>query len=224
MLESKADTAGDSTVKQPRMMASDKDATVSPATEARPRDEKTAFAVQLLWSVQPIDIAQIPQLAIFSAYTLYGAEGNRDGRRWYGVRLGFFTDAVSAKQVAHYVRSDFSTVSVVPVTVRERERAKLASARPDATPVSAAARDTRARSRRNQGSQARIRIHRGQAASAGGAARDRCGPCCRAQPPWRAGQAGQAAHRPPGQWPGQEQTHDTRGDAGDSRCRSIAGG
>jgi hypothetical protein len=89
--------------------------------------------------VQPIDITQIPQLAIFSAYTLYGAEGNRDGRRWYGVRLGFFTDAVSAKQVAHYVRSDFSTVSVVPVTVRERERAKLASTRPDATPVVAAA-------------------------------------------------------------------------------------
>jgi len=95
--------------------------------------------VQLLWSVQPIDIAQIPQLAIFSAYTLYGAEGNRDGRRWYGVRLGFFTDAVSAKQVAHYVRSDFSTVSVVPVTARERERAKLAATRPDATPVTAAA-------------------------------------------------------------------------------------
>ncbi len=139
VLESKADTAGNSTVKQPRLPASDKDAAVSTASEARPRDEKTAYAVQLLWSVQPIDIAQIPQLAIFSAYTLYGAEGNRDGRRWYGVRLGFFTDAVSAKQVAHYVRSDFSTVSVVPVTVRERERAKLASARPDATPVSAVA-------------------------------------------------------------------------------------
>ncbi len=105
------------------------------ASDAPPRDDKAAFAVQLLWSVQPIDMTQIPQLAIFSAYTLYGAEGNRDGRRWYGVRLGFFTDAVSAKQVAHYVRSDFSTVSVVPVTVRERERAKLASTRPNAAPV-----------------------------------------------------------------------------------------
>jgi hypothetical protein len=89
--------------------------------------------VQLVWSVQPIDVAQVPQLAIFSAYTLYGAEGNRDGRRWYGLRLGFFTDAVSAKQVAHYVRSEFSTVSVVPVTMRERERARQAS-----TPVAAA--------------------------------------------------------------------------------------
>jgi hypothetical protein len=80
-----------------------------------------------------MDISQVPQLAIFSAYTLYGAEGNRDGRRWYGLRLGFFTDAVSAKQVAHYVRSEFSTVSVVPVTARERERAHLASGRPSLT-------------------------------------------------------------------------------------------
>jgi hypothetical protein len=131
VLENRASSPSDATVsRQPRL----------PATEPAPstRNDKTAFAVQLLWSVQPIDITQIPQLAIFSAYTLYGAEGNRDGRRWYGVRLGFFTDAVSAKQVAHYVRSDFSTVSVVPVTTRERERAKLAATRPDATPVAAA--------------------------------------------------------------------------------------
>jgi hypothetical protein len=101
--------------------------------QAQPRTEKPYFAVQLMWSVQPMDISQVPQLAIFSAYTLYGAEGNRDGRRWYGLRLGFFTDAVSAKQVAHYVRSEFSTVSVVPVTARERERAQLASGRPPLT-------------------------------------------------------------------------------------------
>jgi hypothetical protein len=106
--------------------------------DAQPRVEKPYYAVQLMWSVQPMDIAQVPQLAIFSAYTLYGAEGNRDGRRWYGLRLGFFTDAVSAKQVAHYVRSEFSTVSVVPVTARERERAKLASGRPSPSTVAKA--------------------------------------------------------------------------------------
>ncbi len=92
------------------------------AVSAPPRAEPALFAVQLLWSVQPIDMGKVPQLAIFSAYTLYGAEGNRDGRRWYGLRLGFFTDAVSAKQVAHYVRSEFTSVSVVPVSVRERAR------------------------------------------------------------------------------------------------------
>jgi len=141
VLEVAADTASESTVRQPALPTTDDAAAAAAkaASSGKPRDEKTAYAVQLLWSVQPIDIEQIPQLAIFSAYTLYGAEGNRDGRRWYGVRLGFFTDAVSAKQVAHYVRSDFSTVSVVPVTVRERERAKLAATRPDATPVTVTA-------------------------------------------------------------------------------------
>jgi len=111
---------------------------------ALPGDERPAFAVQLIWSVQPIDMTKIPQLAIFSAYTLYGAEGNRGGRRWYGVRLGFFTDAVSAKQVAHYVRSDFSTVSVVPVMASERERAKLAAAQAVSSPIATPAAPTRA--------------------------------------------------------------------------------
>jgi hypothetical protein len=68
-------------------------------------------------------MAKIAPLAIFNAYTLYTTEANREGRTWYGLRLGFFSDAVSAKQVAYYVRSDFKTVSVVPVTTIEKERA-----------------------------------------------------------------------------------------------------
>lgn len=82
-----------------------------------------SFAVQLQWSVQPIDAAKVPPLAIFSAYTLYTVEGSREGRRWYGLRLGFFSDAISAKQVAHYVRSEFNSVAVVPVSPQERGRA-----------------------------------------------------------------------------------------------------
>jgi hypothetical protein len=105
-------------------------ATAPPAAPAAAAPEPALFAVQLLWSVKAIDMSQVPQLAIFSAYTLYGAEGNRDGRRWYGLRLGFFTDAVSAKQVAQYVRSEFTSVSVVPVTERERTRAGAAPAKP----------------------------------------------------------------------------------------------
>ncbi len=103
-----------------------------------PRAEVAGYAVQLLWSVQPIEMSGVPQLAIFSAYTLYGAAGNRDGRRWYGLRLGFFTDAVSAKQVANYVRSEFAAVSIVPVSARERERALAAAPRaplPEASPA-----------------------------------------------------------------------------------------
>jgi hypothetical protein len=87
------------------------------------RNAPVLFAVQIDWSVTPFDMAKVPPLAIFNAYTLYTTEATRDGRTWYGLRLGFFSDAVSAKQVAYYVRSDFKTVSVVPVTTLEKERA-----------------------------------------------------------------------------------------------------
>jgi hypothetical protein len=87
------------------------------------RNAPVLFAVQLDWSVTAFDMAKVPPLAIFNAYTLYTTEANRDGRTWYGLRLGFFSDAVSAKQVAYYVRSDFKAVSVVPVTTIEKERA-----------------------------------------------------------------------------------------------------
>ena len=91
--------------------------------EAVTQNEPVAFAVQLQWSVQPVALDKVPPLAIFSAYTLYAVEGSREGRRWYGLRLGFFSDAISAKQVAYYVRSEFNSVAVVPVSPQERERA-----------------------------------------------------------------------------------------------------
>jgi hypothetical protein len=82
-----------------------------------------SFAVQLQWSVSPIELGKVPPLAIFSAYTLYTVEGSREGRKWYGLRLGFFSDAISAKQVAYYVRSEFTSVAVVPVSPAEKTRA-----------------------------------------------------------------------------------------------------
>jgi hypothetical protein len=91
--------------------------------EALVRNTAVAFAVQLQWSVQPVELDKVPPLAIFSAYTLYTVEGSRDGRKWYGLRLGFFSDAISAKQVAYYVRSEFSSVAVVPVSPQEKGRA-----------------------------------------------------------------------------------------------------
>ncbi len=93
-----------------------------------------AFSVQLQWSVQPIDLARVPPLAIFGAYTLYTVEGSREGRRWFGLRLGFFSDANSAKQVAQYVRSEFSSVAVVPVSLKERDGATGATAGTTAAP------------------------------------------------------------------------------------------
>ena len=94
------------------------------------RNAPPCFAVQLLWSVSPINAADHPHLAIFEAYTLYNVEGSRGGRRWYGLRLGFFKDPNAATQVAYYVRSDYPTVAVVPVAEKERDNAQGRSSTP----------------------------------------------------------------------------------------------
>ena len=92
--------------------------------DAVARNTPVFFAVQLQWSVQPIDVKSTPGHPIFHAYTLYAAEGRRAGRTWFFLRLGFFNDAVSAKQVAHYLRQDFGSAAVVPVSPQERQQAR----------------------------------------------------------------------------------------------------
>ena len=92
--------------------------------EAVVQGAPVCFAVQLLWSIQPIDLGSVPSVSIFRAYSLYVMEGQREGHTWYCLRLGFFGDTLSAKQVAYFVRSSFASVAVVPVTERERALAK----------------------------------------------------------------------------------------------------
>jgi hypothetical protein len=82
-----------------------------------------SFAIQLCRSDDPIKLGTVPSLDIFRAYTLYLAEGAHQGRSWQALRLGFFNDAVSAKQVAHYARASFASVAVVPIDEGERTRA-----------------------------------------------------------------------------------------------------
>ncbi len=104
---------------------------VQPRPAAKPVPQATdvalpavqSFAVQLIWSTERPDTSKIPRLALFDAYTMYTVTMKRAGRVWYGLRLGFFNDPVSARQVSLYVRSDFSAAAVVPVSERECARA-----------------------------------------------------------------------------------------------------
>jgi len=77
------------------------------------------FAVQLHWSPEPIDLSRVPSLPIFDAHTLYATVSRREGRSRYFLRLGFFHDPISAKEVASEVRSHFASAAVVPVTEQE---------------------------------------------------------------------------------------------------------
>ncbi|MFI4889564.1 MAG: hypothetical protein ACHQIL_03440 [Steroidobacterales bacterium] len=112
-------------------------APASPA--AAPRSAPAAkptqrYAVQLIWSKDPIDLSKIPSLAIFGGYLLYAVETEPGGRRMYGVRLGFYDDLLSARLVALYLRPTFKGV-VVPVSDREVTRASGASIRLDGSPA-----------------------------------------------------------------------------------------
>jgi hypothetical protein len=102
------------------------EAPAAPAPEVRSAQR---YAVQLVWSKNPIDLSKVPDLAIFGGYLLYAVETETADRRMYGVRLGFYADALSARLVAQYVRSDFKGVAVVPVSDREIARASTATIR-----------------------------------------------------------------------------------------------
>jgi hypothetical protein len=95
--------------------------------EAVVQGAPVSFAVQLHWSAQPIDLSRVPSPAIFKAYTLYATESHRKGRCRYFLRLGFFADPISAKQVAAQVRSSFASAAVVPILEQEVTRAREAS-------------------------------------------------------------------------------------------------
>ena len=115
---------------------------VAPTADAVPGEIPVAapqrYVVQLAWSDERVDPNQIPQLAIYDAYTMYTVTVLRGGIRYYGIRLGFFTSVISARQIALYVRPDFPTVAVVPVSSREFDVARTIAWHRDArTAVSA---------------------------------------------------------------------------------------
>lgn len=92
------------------------------------------FAVQLRWSAQPIDLNGVPSLTAFKPHTLYATESHRHGRSCYFLRLGFFADPISAKQVAVQVCSTFTSAAVVPVLEQEVMRAREAGMGSSAIP------------------------------------------------------------------------------------------
>jgi len=92
--------------------------------EAVVRGVPVSFAVQLHWSARQIDPTRVPPLPLFKAYTLYAVESRRASGSCHFLRLGFFGDPVSAKQVAAHLRSSFASAAVIPVLDEEVTRAR----------------------------------------------------------------------------------------------------
>jgi len=93
------------------------------------RGEPVSFAVQLQWSTQPIDLQRVHWDPIFRFYILYTTRARYQQREWFCLRLGFFRDALSAKQVALYLRRGYASAAVVPVGTDERDVAALPARR-----------------------------------------------------------------------------------------------
>jgi hypothetical protein len=110
--------------------------------QAVARGAPVSFVLQLQWSVQPIELSTVPSLSIFRAYTLYTNRSHRDGRFWHSLRMGFFGDTISAKQAAHFVRSSFGSVAVMPIS--EEERARGETSRVDLSSLAASELQTHA--------------------------------------------------------------------------------
>jgi hypothetical protein len=80
------------------------------------------FVIQLALSEDDFDPEHIPHLDIFEAYRLYSVIGIDQGRIMHALRLGFFSDEISAQAVTGYIKSHFEAASVKRVSVAERER------------------------------------------------------------------------------------------------------
>lgn len=80
------------------------------------------FVVQLALSEQPVDLHTMPHLDIFDEYRLYTVAGLDQGRVLHSLRLGFFSEQVSADVVAGYLKTFFEAAEIKRVSGAEHER------------------------------------------------------------------------------------------------------
>ncbi len=127
VLEARQPTAGQAVKKDPvggiSLLAPDDTHKRRALKQAVAQGAPVSFAVQLLCSEAHINLANVPALSVFRAYTLYKVTATREGRSLHCLRAGFFSDAISAKQLAYYVKAHFPAVAVLPVTEPELSQA-----------------------------------------------------------------------------------------------------
>lgn len=121
-----AQDTGERSSDQIALLRPDDTSTRHALKEAVSKGAPVFFVVQLHWAEEPINLARVPSLPIFKTHTLYASESRREGRSRYFLRLGFFEDPSSAKQVAVQVRAKFASAAVVPVAEQEVARAREA--------------------------------------------------------------------------------------------------
>lgn len=81
------------------------------------------FVVQLVLSDRPINLDMMPRLEVFASYKLYAVAGRHEGiGMLHALRLGFFSDDLSANTVCGYLKTFFASPTVVRVSAAEHAR------------------------------------------------------------------------------------------------------
>ena len=90
--------------------------------ESQDTSQARWFVVQLVLSDRPINLDMMPRLEVFDSYRLYTVAGRQDGSSVHALRLGFFSDDVSATTLCGYLQTFFASPSVVRVSAAEHDR------------------------------------------------------------------------------------------------------
>ena len=77
------------------------------------------FVVQLSLSDQRVDLSAVPHLDIFDEYHLYVVDSVEQGKVLHSLRLGFFSEEVSASVVAGYLKTYFNDSEIKRVATAE---------------------------------------------------------------------------------------------------------
>jgi len=98
--------------------------TVFALTELELEDASASlwFVIQLSLAEEAFDPDTLPNLDIFSVYRLYSVAGIDQGRIMHALRLGFFTEEISAGAVASYLATFYDKPTIKRVSSAERER------------------------------------------------------------------------------------------------------
>jgi hypothetical protein len=130
--ERKAKAEADAAIRPPVVVADqspvdlDSTQTLRALTPLELNDDKQSkwFVVQLSLSEQRVDLSAVPHLDIFDEYHLYTVDSDGQGKVLHSLRLGFFSEEVSASVVAGYLKTYFNESEIKRVATAEYERFK----------------------------------------------------------------------------------------------------
>jgi hypothetical protein len=124
MATSNTPAPGQSEQPSKRVPSLDATQTVRALTQLELEDSSASrwFAIQLSLAEDAFDPDTLPNLDIFSVYRLYSVAGIDQGRIMHALRLGFFTEEISAGAVASYLAAFYDKPTIKRVSSAERER------------------------------------------------------------------------------------------------------